>query len=164
MIRDSLPSPPLHTHTLPKSPARSTSCWTMTACRELGRTRSDRLLEERRTLLQIVDSSLVVPSLDVPVPQLENQLVEASRLLDLHIPEQVIEVPKISSSSRRSRRRRVPTVTAEQLVEVPTIVSFSSLHGVVERNVEIPVPRGRGGRGGGRRSSRFTPWTEFTSV
>ena len=36
---------------------------------------------------------------------------------------------------------------AEQLV---TIVSFASLHGLVEQNVDIPVPHGRGGRGGGR--------------
>ena len=50
-------------------------------------------------------------------------------------PEQVIEAPKISSSGRRSRRRRVPMVqqTAEQMVEVPTILSFSSLHGLVEQ-------------------------------
>ena len=34
---------------------------------------------------------------------------------------------------------------AEQLVEVPTIVSFSSLQRTVEQNVDIPVP-GRGGR------------------
>ena len=38
--------------------------------------------------------------------------------------------------------------TAEQLVEVLTIVSYSSLHGLVERNVGIPVPHGRGGGGG----------------
>ena len=70
-----------------------------------------------------------------PVPQMENQLVEACPHLDLHIPKQVIEVPKISFSSRRSRRRRVPLVqTAEQLVEVRTIVSYSLVHGLVEQN------------------------------
>ena len=37
--------------------------------------------------------------------------------------------------------------TAEQLVEVPAIVSCS-LHGNVEQNVDIPVPHRRGGRGG----------------
>ena len=40
--------------------------------------------------------------------------------------------------------------TAEQLVEVPTIVSFSFLNVFVQQNVDIPVPHGRGGRGGGR--------------
>ena len=39
--------------------------------------------------------------------------------------------------------------TAEQLVEVPTIISYSSLHGLVEQNVDIPVPQGRGRDGGG---------------
>ena len=89
--------------------------------------------------------------LDAPVPQGGNQLVEAFRHFDLHVPELVIEVPKISSSPRRSCRRQVPLVqqTAEQLVEVPTIAFFCSLHGLVEQNVDIPVPHGRHGRGGG---------------
>ena len=40
--------------------------------------------------------------------------------------------------------------TAEQLVEVPTIISYSSLHGLVEQNVDIPVPlHGRDRVGGG---------------
>ena len=79
-----------------------------------------------------------------------NQLVEVCRKLDTHIPEHAIEVPKISFSSRHSRRRRVRFAeqTAELLVEVPTIVSFSSLHGLVEQNVDFPVPRGRVGGGG----------------
>ena len=58
----------------------------------------------------------------------------------------------MSKSSRRCfvlEFRFVPMEhqTAEQLVEVPTIVSFCSLHGLVEQNVEIPVPHGRGGWG-----------------
>ena len=97
---------------------------------ELGGTRPDRLFEvrpqerdQRRTVEQIVDNTLIVPSLDVPVPQMENQLVEVCGQLDTHIPEQAVEVPKTSSSSRHSRRRRVRFAqqTAEQLVEVPTI-------------------------------------------
>ena len=49
----------------------------------------------------------------------------------------------ISSSSRLFCERQVPTVqqTAGQLVEV-------SLHGLAQLNVDIPVPQGRGGRGG----------------
>ena len=90
-----------------------------------------------------------MPSRDVPVPQMENQLVEACRHLDL---------PMISSSSRHSCKRQVPLVpqTAEQLVEVPTIVSFYSLHGRVEQTVDIPVPPGRGGRIGGRGLQGFS--------
>ena len=115
-----------------------------------------------------------VQILDAPVPQGGNQLVEAFRHLDLHIPEQVIDVPKISSSRGRCRRRRVPVVqTAEQLVEVPTepgcalsvlaskfyskreLRGFLSGQGstasgsvLIEQNVHNPVPQGRGGRGG----------------
>ena len=96
--------------------------------------RPDRLFEvrpqerdQRRTVEQIVDNTLIVPSLDVSVPQMENQLVEVCRHLDIRIPEQAIEVPKISSSSRFSWRRRLLRLpqTAEQLVAVPTTVSVS---------------------------------------
>ena len=129
---------------------------------ELGGTRPDLLYEvrpqerdQRRTVEQIVDYTLIVPSLDVPVPQMANQLLEVCRQLDTPIPEQVIDVPKISSSRQsRSRRVRFAEQTAEQLVEVPTIVSYSSLHGLVDQNVDIPVPHGR----------RFTPRTAFNSV
>ena len=105
---------------------------------------------ERHIVEHGIEACPFVQILGAPKPQGGNQLVKAFRDLDLHIPELVMEVPKISSSPRRSRRRRVPLVqTAEQLVEMPTIVSCSSLHGLVERNVDIPVLHGRGGRGGG---------------
>ena len=73
--------------------------------------------------------------------------MEACRHLDLPIPEEAIEVPKISSTPRPPRRRRVRFAeqTAEQLVEVPTIISYSSLRGIMEQNVDIPVPHGRVG-------------------
>ena len=116
--------------------------------------RPDRLVgvrpqerDQRHTVEHIVDTVLFAPSLDVPVPQMENQLVEVCRQLDVRIPEQVIEVPKISSPSRHCRRRvHFAEQTAEQLVEVPTIISYSSLlQRTVEQNVVIPVPD-RGGR------------------
>ena len=139
---------------------------------ELGGTRPDRLFEvrpqervQRRTVEQIVDDTLIVPTLDVPVPQMESQLVEVCRQLDTHVPEQAIEVPKITSTPRHSRRRRVRFAqqTAEQLVEVPTIISYSSLHGLVEQNVDIPVPHGRGGRVGVRGLQGF-PGQDSTAV
>ena len=120
---------------------------------ELGGTRPDRMYEvrpqervQRHTVGQIVDNTLFLPTLDVPVPQMENQVVDVCRLFDVLIPEQVIEVPKISSTPCPPRRRRVRFAEqmAEQLVEVPTIISYSSLRGIVEQNVDIPVPRGRG--------------------
>ena len=123
-----------------------TRCGGRTADEELGDTRPDRLYEvrpqervQRRTVEQNVDNSLFLPTLDVPVPQMEN------RLFDVLIPEQAIAVPKISSSRHSHMRRvRFAEQTAEQLVEVPTIISYSSLRGIVEQNVDIPVPRGRG--------------------
>ena len=125
--------------------------------------RPDRLVgvrpqerDQRRTVEQIVDSPPVVPSLDVPVPQRENQLVEACRHLDLPIPEQAIEVPKISSTPRPPRRRvRFAEQTVEQLVEVPTIISYASLRGIMEQNVDIPVPHDGGGRVGDRSLQGF---------
>ena len=108
---------------------------------------------QRHTVEHRIEACPFVQILDAPVPQAGDQLVEAFRHLDLPIPEQVVEVPKISSSSRRSGWCRVPLVqqTAEQLVEVPTIVSVASLRALVEQNVDIPVLHGRGcraGRGG----------------
>ena len=63
-----------------------------------------------------------VQILDLPVPQMADTVLEFFRLLDLPGAEQVIEVPKVSSSSCPSRAvLRAPQVL-EQLVEVPTIV------------------------------------------
>ena len=106
---------------------------------ELGGTRPDGLYEvrpqerdQRRTVEQNVDTALFLPSLDVPVPQMANQLLEVCRQIDTPIPEQVIDVPKISSSRQPHRRRvRFAEQTAEQLVEVPTIISYSSLREIV---------------------------------
>ena len=51
------------------------------------------------------------------------------------------------SKCPRSRLRPVDLAgagfLADPLVEVPTIVSYSSLHGLVAQNFDIPVPRGR---------------------
>ena len=70
----------------------------------------------------------MVPILDAPVPQKVEQLLEVLRRLDIEVPPQVIEVPKISQDSIRERLvdcdLRHPQL-AEQLVEVPTLVSPS---------------------------------------
>ena len=63
--------------------------------------------------------------------------------------EPVIKVPKISFDRVPKRFPRRRTRKAEQLVEVPTIISYSSLQRSVEQNMDIPVPRVRGGGGGG---------------
>ena len=133
---------------------------------EPGGSRPDRMLTLsrpqkrvlRRTVQQIVDTVPSLPTLDDPVQQMENRLVEMCRKLDILILEQAIEVPKISSSSHLSCRRRVLRLpqTAEQLMEVPTIVSVSSLRALVEQNEDIPVPRGRGGLVGRRGLQGFS--------
>ena len=114
--------------------------------RLLGVRPQDRVL--RRTVEQNVDA-VKLPSLDIPEPQMGDQLVEVLQKIDMVIAEQVIAVPKISYDSYTPRvvDRRRPQ-KAEQLVEVPTIVSFSSLQRNVEQIVAIPGSGGRGGRRG----------------
>ena len=69
---------------------------------------------------QLADDAPRVPTLDVPVSLMVGQLVEVFRHIDTSIPEQVIDVPKISSSCHSRRRRvRFAEQMAEQLVEVP---------------------------------------------
>ena len=50
---------------------------------------------QRHAVQQIGDSAPFLPSLDVPVLLMGEQLVEVSKLLDVAVPEQVLEVPKI---------------------------------------------------------------------
>ena len=94
----------------------------------------------------------VVQILDLPVPHrmdhvaellnLEEDVLDAGRLVDrfLQVPELVIEVPKISLDVIPLRALVPEPQLAEQLVEVPTIVSFSSLQRTIEQTVDIPVP------------------------
>ena len=66
------------------------------------------------------------------------------------LDEQVIAVPKISLDRVPQRCPRRRPRRAEQLVEVPTIISYSSLRQrIAEQTIDIPVPHDRGGRGGG---------------
>ena len=55
-------------------------------------------------------------------------------------PEQAVEVPKILPDDVPMRTAVRDTQLAEQLIEVPTIVSFSLLQRIVEQNVNIPFP------------------------
>ena len=101
---------------------------------------------QQRTAEQIVDPVPVVPLLHAFVPQMVEQLVDILAPLDFRVAEQVIEVPKIVCPPRAARTVLRAPQTADQLVEVPTIISYSSLlQRTMEQNVAIPV-RGRGGR------------------
>ena len=119
--------------------------------------RPDRLLDvsgpqervQRRTVEQIVDPVPEVPLLDAPVPQTVDQLVEVLRPLDTVVPEQVIEVPKITFHDAIPQRAVLPVPQmAEQLVDEP-VPSFDDFELVVageeeeEEEEELPrmVPR-----------------------
>ena len=105
-------------------------------------------LPQGRVLRHVV-GHLPVPALDVPVPQMVDQLPNVVQFLAaqlLVVPEPVIEVPKILPYDIPPRRWCRDTQLVEQLVEVPTTVSYSSLfQRTVEQHVDIPVP-GDGGR------------------
>ena len=62
-------------------------------------------------------------------------------------------MPKILPHEVPPRRLCRDTQLAEQLVEVPTIVSYSLLQLIMEQNADIPVPLGRGGRNAGLQGS-----------
>ena len=86
---------------------------------------------------------------DAPVPigqcaeiwNLEEDIMDAARLLDRQFAEQVIEVPIISCSPCPSRVPISEPQTAEQLVEVPTVLSLALLHQTAEQTVDIPSSR-----------------------
>ena len=104
---------------------------------------------QQRTVEQIVDPVLLVPLLHDVVPQMVEQLVDILSPLDFHVAEQVIEVPKIECPPRAARTVLRAPQTVEQLVEVPTPVSYSSLfQRTVEQNVDNPVAGGSGTGGG----------------
>ena len=97
---------------------------------------------------QIVDTA---PALPILVPLMGEQLVDVLRFFDTLCPvaEQVIDVPKISLEDIPARRLCREPQLVEQLVEVPTVVSYSSLlQRTVEQHVDIPVPGSRGGLAG----------------
>ena len=98
----------------------------------------------------------LVHRLDVPVPQMGEQLPNIVQFFAAQLPvvaEPVIEVPKILPHDVPLRRWCRETQLAEQLVEVPTVLSYSSLQQlIVEQTVDISVPgRAGGGERGGQR-------------
>ena len=81
-----------------------------------------------------------VQILHLSVPQMVDNVTDTLRILDHPIAEQVIEVPKIYCSPCPSRSVVPVPQSAEQLVEVPTTISYSSLfQQTLEQNVDIPT-------------------------
>ena len=117
-------------------------------------------------ITDLVRVAPMVQILDAPVPQTVEQLQDVLQFFDRlsSVPEPVFEVPKIYTEDVPMRAVLRATQLAEQLVEVPTIVSYASLllwqalHGCKQRteeqNVDIPAVGGIGTGGG---SSGFLP-------
>ena len=84
-----------------------------------------------------------VQLLDLPVPQMvENVTDTLLRILDFPIAEQVITVPTVSCASCPSRSRVPEPQSADQLVEVPTVLSPTRIAlQIAEQIVDTPVPR-----------------------
>ena len=88
-----------------------------------------------------------VQILDLPVPQTVDYVADALRLLDRPMVEEVIALPKISCSPCPSRSRVPEPQSAEQLVEVPTVLTPTRIAvQIAEHIVGIPVPHGFGGK------------------
>ena len=74
----------------------------------------------RHTAEQAGDVVPGLPALDAPVPQMVDKLEDVLKIVDLFVPAQVIEVPRISRPSCPPPRRVLPVPqAAEQLVDVP---------------------------------------------
>ena len=101
-------------------------------------------------IVDIVCCAPMVQILGAPVPQTVEQLPDVLQFFGTLTtdPEQVIEVPKIFPHDVLFRAVLRDPQLAEQLVEVPTIVSYSWLQLRMEQTVDIQVP-GRGGRSSG---------------
>ena len=82
----------------------------------------------------------LVQILDLPVPQTVDSVMEVLRFLDLPLAEQAISVPKISCSSCPSRACVPEPQLADQLVEVPTVLTPSRIALLnAEQIVDNPV-------------------------
>ena len=89
-------------------------------------------------------------------PQLGVQLVDFLAPLDVRVAEQVIEVPQVVCPPRGARTVLGVPQLADQLVEVPTIISYSSLWRPLFSESEIRrIVDALERRGGG--SGRFPP-------
>ena len=96
-----------------------------------GGSRPDRLTEVRpqeRVQRHTVEQIIAAPLLDVPVPQMEEQLLlDVFRPHDRQVPELVIEVPKIICEDIPTRSSVPEPQLVEQLVDVPTVLSVAVL-------------------------------------
>ena len=108
----------------------------MPAARDQAASPVPQMLVQRHSLEHVADVCPSVHTLDAPVPQMGKELLDVFRLLHTVLPVQVIDVPMISQDSVQQRLvdrdHRLPQM-AEQLVEVPTVLSLALLqHQIAE--------------------------------
>ena len=116
---------------------------------------------QRHIVEDLGELAPLVQILDLPVPQLVDNVVDALRIPERPMTVQVIEVPKILVAVIPARSLVPEPQSAEQLVEVPTVLSPTRIAlQIAEQIVDTPVPQGRGGK---RRVQGFSPRTEFKS-
>ena len=95
---------------------------------------------QRHVVEQLADIAPIVQILDSPVPQTSEQLLEVFRLLDTQMPVE----PKISLDRIPQRSFVRTPLIAEQLVEVPTVLTPTRIAlQIAEQIVDTPVPCGR---------------------
>ena len=104
----------------------------------------------------LADVCPFVQILDAPVPQPVDYVMDTLRILDLPMAVQVTEVPKFSCSPCPSRSLIPEPQSAEQLVEVPTVLSPLR---IAEQMVGTPVSSWSWQAA----CSRSSPRTEFNS-
>ena len=80
----------------------------------LGDPRGPQERIQGSTVDQFGDLAPMVQILDAPVPQTVDQLVDAFRHIDIPLPEQVMEVPKLSCPARPHRLVLPVTQMVEQ--------------------------------------------------
>ena len=96
------------------------------------------------TVEQRIEHTAYVQILDAPVPLKMEQLVDFFKNVDIEVPAQVIEVPKISQDIIPQRPVDLVPQIVEQLVEVPTVLTPTRIAvQIAEQIVDTLVPRGR---------------------
>ena len=94
----------------------------------------------RHTVEQRIEHTPYVQILDAPVPLKVEQLVDFFKDLDIEVPAQVIEVPKVSQDIIPQRSVDLVPQMVEQLVEVPTILTPTRIAlRIAEQIVDIPA-------------------------
>ena len=117
---------------------------------------------ERHVVEDLGELAPLVQILDLPVPQMVDNVVDALRIPVRPMAVQVIEEPKILIDVIPARSLVPEPQTPEQLVEVPTVLSPTRIAlQIAEQIVDTPVPQGRGGK---RRVQGFLPEQSSTAT